>query len=289
MTNQNTDYYDILNVSKDASQYDIKFAFREKLRQYHPDKIKQTPENKKMYKMIREAGEILTDKQRRKAYDLEKTCQVYPKDIDIYKKHFDEFIQLQSNASDCMKKLKVDALPPTMTKEEHDRRYDDMLMQREFEETELNNKNIFGGRQFNTNEFNKVFEKKNMNKNNVKIEELDAYNDNVQTDLCAPIINNDETASNDDNISNCSDELSIDSIEDNTYKCDIEKITQHTINERKNQDETIKKLKDTEYGSALDDKFGVSNGLGILVGNNMFGNQINTNKNNRLSKKVIDE
>ncbi len=292
MSNQNMNYYDILNVSKDALQYDIKFAFREKLRKYHPDKIKQTPDNIKMYKMIREAGDVLTDPQKRKAYDLEQTTPEYAKDIDIYKKHFDEFIQLQSNAVECMNKIKNEfetfsqsqnhaQHQKIMTKDEHERRYDDMLMQREFEETELNNANIFVGRQFNQNEFNKMFNKKKTSKkSDMKYDELEAYNENGQTELCAPIINNEDIQNDNDSVSS-SDELSLDSVENDEVKQqNVDAVAQSVLDERKNQDEIIKKLKDSEYGSPLDDKFGVSHGIGLLVGNSMHGKQISNKKHN---------
>jgi molecular chaperone DnaJ len=64
------DYYQILNVSGDASAEDIKKAFRRLALQYHPDR---NPENVwdagEKFKEINEAYEILSDEQRRWQYD----------------------------------------------------------------------------------------------------------------------------------------------------------------------------------------------------------------------------
>lgn len=63
------DYYDILGVSKDASQDDIRKAFRKLARKYHPDvaEDKATAEDK--FKEINEAYEVLGDPEKRTKYD----------------------------------------------------------------------------------------------------------------------------------------------------------------------------------------------------------------------------
>lgn len=63
------DYYAILGVSRDASDEDIKKAFRKLARQYHPDvaRDKKTAEDK--FKEINEAYEVLSDPAKRKKYD----------------------------------------------------------------------------------------------------------------------------------------------------------------------------------------------------------------------------
>ena len=64
----NTEYYDRLGVSKDASQDEIKRAYRKLSKKYHPD-INKEPGAEEKYKEILEAYETLSDVQKRAAYD----------------------------------------------------------------------------------------------------------------------------------------------------------------------------------------------------------------------------
>jgi curved DNA-binding protein len=63
------DYYKILGVSKDASESDIKKAFRKLALKYHPDKNPGNKEAEKKFHDINEANEVLSDKEKRKKYD----------------------------------------------------------------------------------------------------------------------------------------------------------------------------------------------------------------------------
>jgi len=60
------DYYKILQVNKDASQSEIKKAYRKLSKQYHPD---VNPEGEEMFKEIVHANDILSDITKRKEYD----------------------------------------------------------------------------------------------------------------------------------------------------------------------------------------------------------------------------
>ncbi len=64
----NKDYYEILGVSKTASQDEIKSAFRKKAKQYHPD-VNKTPEAEAQFKELGEAYSVLSDESKRRQYD----------------------------------------------------------------------------------------------------------------------------------------------------------------------------------------------------------------------------
>ena len=63
------DYYDVLGIERGADAAAIKSAFRKRAMQYHPDRNKDDPEAEKKFKELGEAYEILSDDQKRAAYD----------------------------------------------------------------------------------------------------------------------------------------------------------------------------------------------------------------------------
>ncbi|MFP4299624.1 MAG: DnaJ C-terminal domain-containing protein [Spirulinaceae cyanobacterium] len=63
------DFYAILGVSKDASQAEIKKAFRQLARKYHPDVNPGDQEAEQRFKEINEAHEVLSDPEKRAKYD----------------------------------------------------------------------------------------------------------------------------------------------------------------------------------------------------------------------------
>ena len=63
------DYYKILGLDKNASEKDIKAAYRKLARQYHPDLNPNDKEAHHKFQQVNEANEVLSDPEKRKKYD----------------------------------------------------------------------------------------------------------------------------------------------------------------------------------------------------------------------------
>src|SRR3954469_13921484 len=63
------DYYEVLGVSRGASEQDIKKAFRRLARELHPDVNSHDPDAEDRFKECAEAYEVLSDPERRETYD----------------------------------------------------------------------------------------------------------------------------------------------------------------------------------------------------------------------------
>jgi curved DNA-binding protein CbpA len=340
------DYYKILGVEPTASAIVIKRAYQTKLKNLHPDKVKQTPENKAKYKLVREAGDVLINPHERKAYDMQRKMDSSHKDHKSQKDSFKDFLKLQeqhmTDEDKALAKLgfergiaeldrkhgynKKNTDP--ISKEEYNRKIDDLELHRKQEdlELEINQKNVFEGRQFTHAEFNKMFDqkkkrdekrkKKNGAITKFKNGDIAAFNDFEGGSGGVGIDNYDslygEGSYDDYNDSYAGvgagmfgsadgasdDDVSIDSPDENdnedlygshnkgTYNgVDVSKESfdaamKRVMAEREDDAKKFDGMKPEEYGSAINDKYGISSQLGFMVGNDRFGHQKNFKKRN---------
>ena len=63
------DYYEVLDVARNASEDEIKKAYRKLAMKYHPDRNQDNPSDEEKFKEVKEAYEMLSDPQKRAAYD----------------------------------------------------------------------------------------------------------------------------------------------------------------------------------------------------------------------------
>ena len=102
------DFYDVLGVGRDASQDEIKRAFRKLAFKYHPDRNKMSDAEER-FKEISEAYAILSDPRKRQQYDaqgFEGIKQQY-KQEDIFNrgKFRDVFSEFGFNADDLFNRI----------------------------------------------------------------------------------------------------------------------------------------------------------------------------------------
>ncbi|MDP9210558.1 MAG: DnaJ domain-containing protein [Thermoproteota archaeon] len=99
-------YYAILGVSQSANFQEIKKSYRKLAKKYHPDKNK-SPLAEETIKKINEAFEILSDRRKRKQYDLEAS--------NIYDANDSTYEEKEENLSDQMQRNSYNFSKPEST------------------------------------------------------------------------------------------------------------------------------------------------------------------------------
>jgi len=69
MANKKRDYYEVLGLNRDASEEDIKKSYRKLAMKHHPDRNPDSKDAEEKFKEAKEAYEMLTDAEKRRAYD----------------------------------------------------------------------------------------------------------------------------------------------------------------------------------------------------------------------------
>src|SRR5580658_11127098 len=63
------DFYEVLQVTREANDQELKTSYRRLAMQYHPDRNPNNPEAEEQFKLCSEAYQILSDPDKRAAYD----------------------------------------------------------------------------------------------------------------------------------------------------------------------------------------------------------------------------
>ena len=204
-----------------------------------------------------------------------------------------------------------------ISQDEYKRRFDDMTLFREQEdrEIEINQENLFEGKSYDPAQFNKMFERKKRRDEKRKThggltkydDHISAFNDfdaasggvgidqydnlysegnfngynNGYAGIDSGIIGNPDGQSD--------DEISIESPDEDYYNGhnkgvsaeSLEAAMQKMMAERKDDGKSFKNMIHSDYGSAMDDPYGISGQLGFMIGNDKFGHQKNIKRNVR--------
>lgn len=119
-------YYEILGINKDASAEDIKKAYRQLARKYHPDVNPGNKEVEEKFKDINEAFSVLSDPQKRTEYDQYGNAAFRPEDVAGFREFKFNFDDLFSDFGfgDIFNVFGGDVRKPSRSQQGADVRYD---------------------------------------------------------------------------------------------------------------------------------------------------------------------
>lgn len=345
------DYYAVLGFTEKSakerskiSNKDIIKAFNKQLKKYHPDRIDKNVSSSElkqlntMYKLVQQAGDVLGDKNKRKAYDIENSVKESAGHVN-HKSKFDEFMKLQEkdDTGEQRERAKLDFergladldkkhgahkySTTSMTKDDTNRRLEDLMQQRDIEEIEARPQKLFEeGQSFNRMTFMKAFEKDKIRRKKkrgkrgndiIPYDDIGAFNDNGPgfgiNDDYGSLYNEEKFKGNNKfgGLGNSDDEGSdsgsdLDSVDSNDIdsryfhdnepmdNTDVESALDKLMKQRENDDDLYANKSYDGYKSSMHDKFGVSSGMGFMVGTDFKGSQMQKKSVKQLGNDEID-
>lgn len=94
------DYYKVLGIDRNATQADIRKAYRRLAKQYHPDVNKNDPKAQERFQEINEANEVLGDPEKRKKYDEYGEHWAHAEEYEAQRRQYEQRYGQQSSYGD---------------------------------------------------------------------------------------------------------------------------------------------------------------------------------------------
>lgn len=96
------DYYKVLGLDRNATQADIRKAYRKLAKQYHPDINKDNPQAQERFQEINEANEVLSDPEKRKKYDEYGEHWAHADEYEAQRRQYEQQYGKQDSYGDFM-------------------------------------------------------------------------------------------------------------------------------------------------------------------------------------------
>ena len=96
------DYYKVLGLDRNATQADIRKAYRKLAKQYHPDINKDNPQAQERFQEINEANEVLSDPEKRKKYDEYGEHWTHAEEYETQRRQYEQQYGQQGGYGDFM-------------------------------------------------------------------------------------------------------------------------------------------------------------------------------------------
>lgn len=300
---KSVDLYEVLNIEKTATKKEIIQAYRTLVKKYHPDK---PTGNADLFELINHAFDVLTNEEKKRKYDeMEKMSEKVNKTHEQIKNEYKTYKELQDNSE--IKKTKEQAeldynaelllldekrkfdrkqyeeeQKNKITTEELTSLEQDLILEREQDEIEYQPDNLFQNKQFNLDQFNKMWEVANSKNNALTVsndqsafnQENDFVSCNTDYDL---LYGNDNGEYSGVNFNNPLDTLTIDDLKEidnveSSYSShnkdrgsdDYKKSLEELMKEREQESEKLMNMTFSEFNTDIEkDGFGFLHEVGF--------------------------